>query len=117
MKELMGCLSPEMQTQIVDADIFLLQCVCMGEFRPMNPEYVPNEGQDPRWPRAENIENLTAGWAYYYNLISGMPREWIKLFAQNQYGKLASNRPVYGEYNDAIHAKLADFCGKKETAA
>ena len=74
-------------------------------FNPQMPEYVPNEGQDPRWPAAENIENLSGGFGYYFKFVSSMPREWVRVFVQNQFGKLTTSRRVYEEeYNDAVHA-------------
>ena len=74
-------------------------------FNPDQPEYIPNEGQDPRWAAAENICNLTGGFGWYYNLISTYPREWVQVFVQNMYGSLSTRTPVYGEYRDAEHAK------------
>ena len=80
------------------------------------PEYVPNEGQDPRrwnadgtenleWGPAENICNMPGGWGFYYKIIASYPREWIRVFVQNQYGKLAAARLVYPEYSDSVHAQ------------
>ena len=92
-------------------------------FDPKNPQYIPNEGQDPRrwredgtedrrYAPAENISHLPGatpdnprgGFAYYMGLAKTYPREWVKVFVQNQKGQLTSNRPVYQQWNDDEHA-------------
>jgi len=68
------------------------------------PQYVPNRGQDPRFPAAENIHNLRSGYEYYMRQVPGKSEEWIKVFLQGQYGVIAYGKPVFENiYNDAIH--------------
>ena len=71
--------------------------------------YVPNQGQDPRYPPAENIENLGSGYQYYMRQVGGKSEEWIKVFLMGEYGVIAYGKPVYeGYYNDGKH-----FAGKE----
>lgn len=58
--------------------------------------YVPN-------PRAENIENLNGGHAYYTSQIPGNDDEWIKVYILGEYGSVMDGKPVYSEYRDNIH--------------
>ena len=77
--------------------------------------YVPNRGQDPRWPAAENIHNLNSGYDYYMRQLAGKNEEWIKVFLMGQYGVIAYGKPVYENYyNDNMHyanAPLEPFRG------
>lgn len=61
-----------------------------------NEVYKPN-------PDAENIFNLTDGYAYYQRMIAGKTTDWINVFVLGQYGTTADGKPVYPEYNDKIH--------------
>lgn len=70
---------------------------------PQKPVYVPNEGQNPNIPPAENIENIPIGWKYYIDQIPGKPYEYIKVFLMAQYGTVSYGKPVYPEYNDMVH--------------
>ena len=54
-----------------------------------------------RSPDAENVENLPRN--YYRNMMSGKLPEWIKVYVDGQYGFVADGKPVYPEYNDALH--------------
>jgi hypothetical protein len=56
-------------------------------------------------PEAENVENLPAG--YYPRLCHGKTREWIEVFVHGRYGFVRDGKPVYPEYQDALHT-LAD---------
>jgi len=68
------------------------------------PVYVPNKGQDPRYPCAENIHNLRSGYEYYMRQVPGKSIEWIKVFLQGEYGVIAYGKPVFEDiYNDAVH--------------
>lgn len=70
---------------------------------PQKPVYVPNEGQNPMIPKAENVENISAGWPYYMEQTIGKPYEHIKVFLMAQYGTVSYGKPVYPEYNDMVH--------------
>jgi len=59
-------------------------------------EWLPNMG-------AENIANLPGGYDYYLRQIPGKTAEWIKVYVLGQYGTIMAGKPVYPEYNDAIH--------------
>lgn len=59
-------------------------------------QYKPN-------PLAENIPNLPGGYGYYIRQMVGKDAEWIKVFVLGQYGVVVSGKPVYPEYNDALH--------------
>jgi hypothetical protein len=52
-------------------------------------------------PEAENVENLRPG--YYPNLCVGKSQEWINVYVKGQYGFVVEGKPVYPEYNDAVH--------------
>jgi hypothetical protein len=52
-------------------------------------------------PEAENIENLPA--RYYERLCLGKTREWIEVFVHGRYGFVRDGKPVYPEYQDALH--------------
>ncbi len=53
-------------------------------------------------PAAENIKNLPKG--YYTRGMAGKAQDWIKVNLCNEYGSVADGKPVYPEWNDAIHA-------------
>jgi hypothetical protein len=66
-------------------------------------DWTPNQGQDPRYPAAENITNLKTGFKYYENICAGKDIEWVKVYVMGQYGTLSSGRPVYPEFRHSIH--------------
>ena len=60
--------------------------------------------KDGKWienPAAENLSHLKKN--YYLNLVVGKDPEWIKVYAEGQYGIVSDGRPVYSGYNDQIH--------------
>jgi hypothetical protein len=63
-----------------------------------------NEGLKPN-PLAENVKNLPGGHEYYLRQSAGKTPEWIKVFLKGEYGTIADGRPVYPEWNDAIHCR------------
>lgn len=65
--------------------------------------YEANRGQDPRIPRAENVENYTSGYGYYTKKLSGKSDDWIKVYLMGEYGETKSGKPVYKNYSDAVH--------------
>jgi len=62
--------------------------------------YVPN-------PLAENIDNLGTpggnGFDYYFQQLPGAPKEWVKVFIENQYGSSDPGNLVYGDYSTLNH--------------
>ena len=59
-------------------------------------EYVPN-------PEAENIENLTAGYQYYLDLMQGMPEAQIRSMILAEYSPDVSGKPVYPMFSSREH--------------
>lgn len=52
-------------------------------------------------PNAENLENLPPG--YYQRLVMGKNPDWIRVYAGGEYGYVQEGKPIYPEWNDAIH--------------
>lgn len=52
-------------------------------------------------PGAENLPNLPDG--YYQRLAIGKSEEWINVYVHGQYGFTSDGKPVWPEYNDALH--------------
>ena len=40
---------------------------------------------------------------YYWNIMQGQTRDWIKNMLQNQIGRIFSGRPVYQGFNEKLH--------------
>lgn len=55
-------------------------------------------------PDAENIENLSKGYDYYFDTAIGQTKEFIKVFIMGHYGTLRAGKPIYPDYNDDWHA-------------
>lgn len=71
-------------------------------------------------PLAENLNNLNQtietkqlpldhpdriarGRHYYLRTVAGKSNDWVKVNVEAQYGNVQGGRPVYPEFNDAIH--------------
>jgi hypothetical protein len=54
-----------------------------------------------RTAEAENLPNLPAN--YYPNLMTGADAEFVKVYVDGLYGYVKEGKPVYPEYNDAVH--------------
>jgi len=52
-------------------------------------------------PQADNIENLTE--EYYEDMVLGNDADFINVMILNNYGMIRTGRPVYADYQDAIH--------------
>lgn len=52
-------------------------------------------------PKAENSENLTP--AYYEKIIQGKSKSWIDVYVLNKLGSLAEGKPVYRDFDVAVH--------------
>lgn len=64
-------------------------------------------GEDGRYkpnPLAENINYLPGGYQYYLDMIGGNTKDHINVMVLGNYGTVRDGRPVYPEYNDAIHS-------------
>jgi len=53
-------------------------------------------------PGAENLMHLTPGY-YQKMLTSGAPQWWIDRNVHNKFGASREGKPVYPEFNDALH--------------
>lgn len=65
--------------------------------------YTANVGQIPGIPAAENVGHLAEGFNYWLNQVPGKDPQWIKVYVLGQYGSTMAGKPVWGEYNDALH--------------
>ena len=74
-----------------------------GEGMDERIEYVPNQGQVPGIPPAENVLWQKLGYHYWMRQAQGADHEWIKVYLMGEYGSIVRGRPVYPEYNDAMH--------------
>jgi hypothetical protein len=54
-------------------------------------------------PAAENINNLDGGFQYYQDIVPGKSPEYVKVMVMGQYGTVYDGRPVYPEFNEALH--------------
>lgn len=77
--------------------------ITTGEGMDERIEYVPNQGQNPGIPPAENIRWQKLGYHYWMRQAQGADHEWIKVYLMGEYGSIVRGRPVYPEYNDAMH--------------
>ncbi len=50
---------------------------------------------------AENIKNLRVG--YYQFAAAGKTKDWVDVYVHGKYGSTLDGKPVYPEYNDALH--------------
>lgn len=69
-----------------------------GALIEVDGQYQPN-------PLAENVGNHTLGYGYWLRQVAGKTKEWIKVFILGQYGTVQDGKPVYPEFNDALHIK------------
>ena len=54
-----------------------------------------------RSPEAENLTNLSPD--YYRNLMAGADPDFIRVYVDGLYGYVRDGKPVFPEYNDAMH--------------
>jgi hypothetical protein len=59
-------------------------------------DYTPN-------PLAENVQNIPDGYEYWRKQIAGKNQDWINVFLLGKYGTTAEGKPVYPEFDDAVH--------------
>ena len=72
-------------------------------------DWVPNQGQNPLYPAAENIRNYSSGFRYYENLVQGKDLEWCKVYVMGEYGTLITGQPVYPEFRHALHVAKSEL--------
>lgn len=58
-------------------------------------------------PDAENLPNLPIG--YYANLIAGMDKDFIRVYAEGGYGYVSDGKPVYSMFDDDKHVAKTAF--------
>ncbi len=63
----------------------------------------PDFGKFKNNPLAENIPNLNGGYGYYHKQLAGKTNDYIKVFILGQYGSTLHGKPVYPEFNEALH--------------
>jgi len=64
--------------------------------------YLPN-------PAAENVDNQPLGYKYWMQMVPGKAHEWLKVYVLGDYGTVYDGKPIYPEYNDAIHCADEDL--------
>lgn len=52
---------------------------------------------------AENISHLPGGRHYYTQIMEGKSEDWIRVYVENRYGHIQDGKPIFPEFNDAIH--------------
>ena len=65
--------------------------------------YEDNDGRDPSIPAAENVQNLPQGFWYYHKQLIGADDDDVKRLILNQFGVTMEGKPVYPEYDAAVH--------------
>ena len=64
--------------------------------------YIPN-------PEAENAINQPLGYEYWLRQVHGKDQDWINVYIMGLYGSIFDGKPVYNEYNDAIHCSTGEL--------
>lgn len=71
---------------------------------PENPEANDHIFASGKWwkvnPKAENLENLPAG--YYQQMLLGKNLDWIRCYAEGKYTYVQEGKPVWHEYDDNL---------------
>jgi hypothetical protein len=73
-----------------------------GLYRVMDKES-PDFGKYKPNPAAENIRNLSDGYSYYLKQLAGKKDAYITVFLLGQYGSTLNGKPVYADFNEALH--------------
>jgi hypothetical protein len=63
----------------------------------------PDYGKYKANPLAENIKNLRGGHQYYFQQLAGKTEDYIRVFLEGKYGTTMDGKPVYPEFNEAVH--------------
>jgi len=103
---------PEMLEQMLGIERKLREMGYLGEGQKLyeffkQPGGLIEEGGELKPnPKAENIQNLDGGYAYYYRQAAGKKKNWIKAQVLGQYATFSSGRGVYeDDYNDEVHCR------------
>lgn len=75
------------------------------ETRPEGYEFFAQPAGDG--PDAENLENLPPN--YYRRAAAGKKDDWIKVYIRGEYGFAGDGKPVFPEYVDGFHCRIADL--------
>lgn len=94
----------DLKHQLVDLG-FMKEGQEFYEFFAQPPALLDDGGKYMPNPLAENVKNHALGYAYWMRQIPGKTKEWIKVYVMGQYGSVHDGKPVYPEYNDALHCK------------
>jgi hypothetical protein len=73
--------------------------------------YEINRGQDPRWPAAENIENLPDD--YYSKMLPAKSRAWIDSHLMNKVAFVTEGAPVWPMFRREYHVAREALQPKK----
>lgn len=94
-----GCVDPGiiMDTNPPDDDSWWYEL--FEERRPENAQIFRQPSG--RSETAENKAFLPAN--YYENLVMGADPDFIRVYVDGQYGYVRDGKPIYSEYNDALH--------------
>ena len=94
-----GCVDPGiiMDTNPPDSDSWWYQL--FEEKKPDNAALFKQPSGTA--PEAENKPNLPPN--YYENLLQTMDPDQIRVYVHGEYGFIKDGKPVYPEYNDAVH--------------
>lgn len=71
-----------------------------GLLRQPDGTWLPN-------PKAENVQNLEGGYAYYYAMLAD-GEEKIKSYVEGEFADLVSGKLVFNEFNRELHVLDAD---------
>ena len=63
-----------------------------------------NQDRDSLKLPIDHPDRLARGRQYYTRLIAGKSKNWVKIYVEAENGATTSDRPVFPEYNDNIHA-------------
>ena len=83
----------------------------LDEYDPVAEKYkfVPNVGQKPGIPKAENIKFLKEGFGYYMKTVETADPTWTLVYACMKYGEVGNGTAVYSTYRDEVHCSRDDL--------
>jgi len=95
-----GCLDKEENKDFAKSEVSRL----MEFFDSPPPLLKQKDGSYLENPKAENIKYLPGGYQYYFDMLGGNTWDHINVMVLGNYGTIRDGKPVYPEYNDAIHS-------------
>jgi hypothetical protein len=100
-----GCIAPQiiMDTNSPDTDHWWFKLA--EENTPEGWEFFSQpSGLSPHAENVEGLASMPGGHVGYYTRASqGKDPNWVKVYVHGQYGFVLDGKPVYPEYDDAIH--------------